>query len=156
MHRLRANSAAIHVAWETLLRIEPVTTALALPETLRRLIPDSVAQILMRLSPTPRPQLSLTAAKSDRLPSCDCGNNPYLAYFVAGERAVMEVTVLQQADLPAAKRHEHDLAEVIHVVRGIARNEIETFCGVCTHRCKAERCRHRLPSAVATACRFSG
>jgi hypothetical protein len=139
---LRANSAAIHVKWETLLRMEPVSGPLANPDALHRIIPETVAKILLSLAQTGGDRVSLLEEKSDRLPACDCGNNPYLTYYVAGERAFVEMAVLQQAKLPRGTRSESDIAELIRTVRALARTEIDLFCGICTHHGKAKHCRH--------------
>lgn len=142
LQRLRANSAAIHVNWETLLRMEPVSGPLANPDALHRIIPETVAKILFALTPPEAAPITLTEERSDRLPGCECGHNPYLAYYVAGERAFVEMAVLQQAKLAPPKRREADLAHVIHTIRALAREEIDVFCGICTHRGHARHCRH--------------
>lgn len=133
LQRLRADGAAIHVRWETLLRMEPVSGPLALPDALVRLIPDSLARVFEQLDGEVAQTLLLSDLTEDRLPPCDCGYNPFLAYYVAGERAFIEAVVLLQSDEPA-NRNESDLAEVIRAVRRLAIDEIETFCGICAHR----------------------
>jgi hypothetical protein len=61
--------------------------------------------------------------------------NPLLAYFVAGEQAMLETLVLVQAH-----HGHHDSAqttavlELKHVLVQVARREIEAFCAVCQHR----------------------
>lgn len=142
LQRLRSNSAAIHVSWETLLRMEPISGPLANPDALARLIPTSVARVLLAFAHRGAGPHSLEAARADRLPACDCGNNPYLAYFVAGERAFIEAAVLHQTALPPDKRKQSDLAEIVSAIREYGRSEIDTFCTVCTHHGAAVKCRH--------------
>jgi hypothetical protein len=144
LEHLRARGPAIHVRWESLLRVEPVNTALANPDTLTRLIPDSVAKILTVLSKPSRQPLSLVTETANRIPACHCGHNPYLALYVAAEQAFVEAIVLLQAEQPAL-RSESDVAEVVRAVRKLGREEIDTFCGVCTRRGTAPHCRHSNP-----------
>lgn len=141
LHHLRARSPAIHVRWETLLRIEPVNGPLANPDALVRLIPETLARILSDLG-KPSTPVSLKTARGAELHGCDCGHNPYLAFFVAAEQALVETVVLLQSELPHTQKAETDVAEVIHLARTIARDEIDTFCGICTYRGSDAKCRH--------------
>lgn len=79
------------------------------------------------------------------LPACDCGNNPYLVFYVAGEQALTEA-VLRARSGPASAGPERATAvkQVIHVVRGLALQEIDGFCGICMHRGRAAKCRHAV------------
>ncbi len=138
LQQLKDRSAKIHVSWETLLRVEPVSSALANPDTLTRLIPDSIARIMTTLARPPRG----VDGKVPHATVCECGCNPFLAYFVAGEQAFVEAAVLLQTRLPAAKRHAADVTEIIRAIRHMAETEIDNFCGVCTHRGSATGCRH--------------
>lgn len=137
--QLRAQSATLHVRWETLLRMEPVSGPLANPDALVRLIPESLARVFRELTEAPEPGCTLTELTRTRLPSCDCGYNPFLAYYIAGERAFTEAVVLLQTPGPAA-RNESELASVIDAVRRLAHDEIDTFCGICTHRGLVANC----------------
>jgi hypothetical protein len=137
---LRTRGAEIQDRWRTLLRIEPVSGPLANPEALQYLIPHAWKQVLLAVGKPPRAALSLAAARA-QLPACNCGNNPYRAFFIAAEQAITEAAVLLQADQPASKRKESDVAEIVFAVRSLARSEIDTFCGACTHRGKAHDCR---------------
>lgn len=139
---LRARTPEIRERWEALLRIERVSGPLANPDALVHLIPESLDDIFETLAKRPRVPRSLPAAKSVKLPPCDCGHNPYLAYFVAGEQALVETLILLQAALPAALRSEADVAEVIVIMRRFAGSEIDAFCGICAHRTHAHHCRH--------------
>ncbi len=143
LHYLRARRTAIITQWEALLRVERVNGPLANPDTLAYLIPDSLEQVFTTLAKLSHDPFSRRAAKAP-LPSCDCGNNPFLAYFVAGEQALVEGMVLLQAGLPLDERHQSDVGEIMLAVRRLARSEIDTFCSVCNHRGVASRCRHAL------------
>ena len=105
------------------------------------LIPDTLEQLYTALAKSSRAPATLKAAKV-ALPVCDCGNNPFRAFFVAGEQAVTETFVLLQARLLPNERLESDLAAVIYEFRRHAAREIDTFCGICEHRGAAPRCRH--------------
>ena len=142
LHRLRARSAEIHVRWETLLRMEPVSGPLANPDTLVRVIPETLAAIFERLAAG----TSGRTAAVERLPGCECGCNPYLAFFLAAERAFVEALVLAQAEPPRLTASERDLTEVHRAVRDLGRDEIDTFCGICANRCQHEKCRHVVPA----------
>jgi hypothetical protein len=144
LEQLREQSPAIHVRWETLLRVEPVVSPLASPDALTLLIPDTIAKVLTALAAAPRRSLSLRDEAADRIVACDCGHNPYRAFFVAGEQACVETLVLLQAKQPAAKRRESDMAELIRAVRRIAAGEIDTFCSICTDYRVAASCRHSV------------
>lgn len=148
LQQLRAQSATIHVRWETLLRMEPVSGPLANPDALVRLIPESLARVFEQLDDQTTGELSLAELAGERLPGCDCGFNPFLAYYVAGERAFSEAVVLLQP-VGTGRRNESDLAEVLRAVRRLAIDEIDTFCGLCAHRGGVLHCRY--PADAATA-----
>lgn len=143
LQQLRALSPVLRETWEAGLRLAPINGPLANPDTLRHLIPDSLRRIFLSLARPSRAPLSLQAARA-RLPACDCGNNPYLAYFTTGEQALMEIMVRLQARMPPLERRQSDLAEVVFAVRRLANSEIDAFCGVCTHRGTASNCRHAV------------
>ncbi|MBI5768980.1 MAG: hypothetical protein HZA93_14385 [Verrucomicrobia bacterium] len=142
LRALRARAPFIRKHWDTLLHVEPVNGPLANPDTLAHLIPSSLEQIFQALS-HPVKVHALPAPK-ECLIDCHCGNNPYIAYFIAGEQALVEALVLVQVGLPQIARTGHDLAEVQFVVRHLARDEIDGFCGICVHRGTARGCRHAL------------
>ena len=123
------------------MRVEPVNGPLANPDALVHLIPDSLREIFATLAKPSKGPPPPRSAKIT-LPDCDCGNNPYLAYFVAGQQALAETLVLLQAELPKEERCQGDLAELVHVVRRLAMSEIDTFCEICDHRGTASKCRH--------------
>jgi len=133
--------------WEELLQVEPAATPLGCPEAMAQLVPDSLERVFKLLLKTPRRPLSVSEARL-WLPTCDCGHNPYRTYFIAGEQAVTEGFVYVEASLPPSERRPSDMAEVIYAIRRLARAEIETFCGACVHRGKADQCRHRFAAGA--------
>lgn len=144
---LRARRAVIHQQWETLLRVEPVSSPLANPEALKYLIPEALAEIFDTLDRPSRAPVSLQSAKAC-VPECPCGNNPYRAFYLAGERCLVEAVVLIQAELGLVERRQTDLAKVVYAIRRLARRDIDTFCGACSQRGVATHCRH-LVAAVS-------
>jgi hypothetical protein len=143
LQQLRGRGAAIRERWEALLRIERVNGPLANPDILVHLIPDSLARILTLVEERrPRAPLTLAAANADRSPPCDCGYNPYLAYFVAGEQAILETVVLLQSEMPRKGNPQNDIAEIVRAIRRLTRDEVDAFCAICTHRGSAAKCRH--------------
>lgn len=133
--------------WEALLRAEPVTTPLGLPDTLVHLIDTTLEEIFVALDNPPiRPGTNArTVAASEPL-LCPCGRNPLLAYFTAAEQALREGLILAQATCAPLAPIERDssLEELDTVLQQISRREIEAFCGVCQFRQLA------LPAPVQT------
>ena len=146
LRSLQARATSIRGRWEVLLRIEPVSGPLANPDALAYLIPHTLEQVFTLLAKPARTPVSMTAAKT-QVPRCQCGHNPYLAYFLAAEQALVESSVLLEAELPPSERRHSDVAEVMLAVRRIARLEIDTFCGACVHYGVDVNCLHL---AVAT------
>ncbi|HVU32815.1 MAG TPA: hypothetical protein VHE61_05235 [Opitutaceae bacterium] len=137
---LCSRGAAIQDRWRRLLHVEPVAGPLANPEALEHLIPLALAQILDFCGNRTRRSPSLQKARIE-LPGCECGHNPYRAFFAAAEQALTEEAVLVQAAQAPAARAPNDLAALIYAIRVIAGMEIDTFCSVCTHQGTARRCR---------------
>ncbi len=133
--------AAIRERWERLLRLEPVRSALALPDTLVHLIPESLGTIFRGLAKRREVPVSLETARSISLPTCGCSRNPYLAYFAAGEQAIVEEMVLLQSTRPPSESAHQDIAYVIRGTRRLAASEIDTFCSMCVHRGQEVGCR---------------
>lgn len=144
---LTARQPQIRERWAVLLRLEPVTTALALPDAMVHLIPESLHAILHAVGKAHPGKLTLKAARAVALPVCGCNRNPYLAHFKAGEQALLEAVVSIQAELPPDRRTEQDLADVVGATRRLAGEEIEAFCGICTHRGESSGCRHYATQA---------
>jgi hypothetical protein len=144
LKRLRARRDDIQRRWEILLRVEPVSGPLANPDALMHLIPETMAQTFASVEAPSDDAPSIAAARAESLPGCHCGNNPYLAYFLAAEQALVEALIHVQAELPAADRTERDISQLIVSIRRQARTEIDAFCGLCLHRCQTGKCRHVL------------
>jgi hypothetical protein len=144
---LRARSAAIRDRWEALVRVEPVSGPLANPDAMVHLIPQTLEQVFVLLAKPSRTPVSLAAAKAC-VPRCDCGHNPYIAYFVAAEQALVESVVLLESDLPPGERRQSNVAEMMLAIRRLARLEIDTFCGACVDRTKDTNCRHLAATAA--------
>jgi hypothetical protein len=150
LEKLRERRHAIAQAWAALLHVERYNSALANPDTLQYLVPDTLERIFATLARSFRVPVSLASAKLP-LPPCNCGHNPYRAFFIAGEQAITEAMILVQAELPAALRRESDLAAVLFTIRRHAAADIDVFCGICTHRGHARNCRFGNSSAAASA-----
>ncbi|ACB74983.1 hypothetical protein [Opitutus terrae] len=142
LEALCARQPQIREHWAVLLRIEPANSPLALPDTLVHLIPDSVQKILAAVGKRSPGKLTLQTAHAIQVPVCGCNRNPYLAYFKAGEQALLEAAVTLQAEQPLHRSTEQDLAELVAATRRFAAEEIEAFCGICTHRGEEAGCRH--------------
>jgi hypothetical protein len=132
---LRSKSESIRENWERQLRGEKVSTPLADPNTLVYYIPDALDRVFEHLEESRR--VDKPAVVLAR-PPCSCGHNPFLAFYVAGEQVMMEALVLLQAELGRGPRAARDAAVLQAVFRRLAVNEIEGFCGVCTHHYSAE------------------
>ena len=146
LQSLQTRAPSIRGRWEILLHVEPVNGPLANPDALTHLIPQTLEQVFTLLAKPARAPVSVAAAKAC-VPRCECGHNPYLAYFLAAEQVLVEAIVLLEAELSASARRQSDVAEVMLAVRKIARLEIDTFCGACVHRCGDAKCRH-LPATA--------
>ncbi|MDP2137357.1 MAG: hypothetical protein Q8J74_05840 [Candidatus Didemnitutus sp.] len=126
---LRDRRAQIRSRWEAFLRIEAVSTPLANPDTLVFGINQSLNELFTLLRQPLPPESEPEAA-------CTCGKNPLLAYYRAGEQAMLEALVLVQVGMPSLNPVVRDLAfaELKHVINTVARREISAIAGVCQHR----------------------
>ena len=134
---LRARRAEIHARWEALLRIEKVNTPLANPDALVFMIDWTLDECFATLRPLHvRRKNGHVDDRGAFKPECPCGRNPLLAYFAAGEQAIEEALILEQASASALDPVQRDEAflELKLTVREIARREIEAFCSVCQFR----------------------
>lgn len=138
LHALEAQRTALHERWEALLRVEPVSTPLGQPEALKHMI-DFTLKTLFTCLHTPHAQKkkhlkSVREWASDRT-ICPCGRNPLMAYFVAGEQALLETLILVQASLPdCAETRACAVYELKLAMAHVAHREIETFCALCQLR----------------------
>jgi hypothetical protein len=136
LRELVSRRFAIRARWEALLRAEPVTTPLGLPDALVHLIDTTLEEIFASLAERSHE----TATHGDDSycadPLCHCGRNPYLAYFGAADQAMREALILSQVASAPLDPVERDasLEELNGVLKQISGREIEAFCGVCQFR----------------------
>jgi hypothetical protein len=134
LQALRDRRKLIRKRWDALLRIERISTPLAHPDMLVRLIDGTLDEVFAVLRGRPgrdlRTRAVFLAALHDQ---CRCGRNPFLSYFVAGEQALLETLILIQAAEPRMylRPRETAVAELHLVVRRIARREVDSFCALC-------------------------
>ncbi|HVS51560.1 MAG TPA: hypothetical protein VHD62_04325 [Opitutaceae bacterium] len=133
---LRTRRPQIHARWEALLRIERINTPLAHPDTLVHLIDATLDEILQRLNQHQVHRSTRAPSYATIRAACHCGRNPLLTYFLAGEQALLEATVLAQSEAPPTDATERSLAisDLYSVMRRLAQREIEAFCSVCQYR----------------------
>ncbi len=129
LFRLRARRAQILSSWAALLTVEPVTSALANPQVLRHHFDDTLDRVFSLL----HAQVLVDAPAKFR---CPCGQNPFLAYFRAGEQALVESLVMVHAEAgettPASRWQ--DVVDLQNALRSVGLQEISAFGGVCVHR----------------------
>jgi hypothetical protein len=136
VNSLCAQRRGIHARWEALLRTERVTSALAYPDSMVHLIDWALDQLFAALrEPAVRRRAEHSGGRAVTRPECPCGKNPLLAFFRAGEQAMLESLVLEQAAHRPIEPHERDVAlnELCYAIRSMERREVEAFCSVCQH-----------------------
>lgn len=152
LHALEAQRPAIHGRWEALLRVEPVNTPLGQPEALKHMIDYTLNTLFSALhaSLAKRRATKSTVSCSAERSHCPCGRNPLLAYFIAGEQAVLETLILVQAALPdCSESRATAVLELKQVIASVAHREIETFCAVCQYRDHPEPVRNDVAKSVS-------
>lgn len=138
LHALESQRSQMHARWDALLRVEPVNTPLGRPEALKHMI-DFTLNTLFAALHHPHVQRrkhirSVREWAADRA-LCPCGKNPLLAYFVAGEQALLETLILVQSGLPdCAETRAAAVFELKSEMAHVAHREIETFCALCQLR----------------------
>lgn len=149
LRTLRTRQPEIRARWEMLLRGERVNTALAHPDTLVFMIDSTVEELLHAIER--RRPLRHRAQR----PACPCGRNPLLAYFQAGEQALLEEMILAQVAMSGLHPRDREAAvtQLRDTVRDFADTEIEAFCGLCRYRDHSEptATHSRPPAAPAHA-----
>jgi len=125
---LQAQRAEIHSRWETLLRIEPASTPLALPDTMVHHIGPTLDEVFKGLA---NPQ-SLAHVKPAH---CRCGRNPLQAFFRAGELALLESLIMVQVATPdlAKSDREEAVTDLKQTLHALSWREIADFCSVCQY-----------------------
>jgi hypothetical protein len=132
---LHGRRPAIKSRWADLLRIERANTPLAHADTLVHLLDETLDKVLAALRSHPFAGEPSSLSDVGSRAQCDCGRNPFLQFYVAGERALLEALVLAQADLHLREPKTRDLAvlELYLVVRHFARSDVGVFCSVCQY-----------------------
>ena len=136
VRELASRRFTIRSRWEALLRAEPVTTPLALPDALVHLIDTTLEEIFTTLANGSAPTGTHRPGQAENAMACACGRNPYLAYFAAANQATREALIFAQAASAPIDPTERDrsLDELNAILDQIAQREIEAFCGVCQFR----------------------
>jgi len=123
---LSSRQIEIRDRWETFLRLEPVASPLAHPDTLVFGIDGALREIFALLW-KPKVEAGKGAV------ACACGRNPLEAFFVAGEQALLEVLVLVQTGQPrmAAADRSKAVDDLRCAVRHVAHRETSLIAGLC-------------------------
>ncbi len=144
VHALQERRPDIRAHWEALLWTEPVNTPLANPAILVRLFDYTLDQVFGTLQDQPAPRRSAPAPAYAAIRAiCTCDRNPLLAYFLAGEQALLETLVLLEAS--AHGKQDHAATELHLTIRRIARREVESFCSLCQYRRTTADRRREIP-----------
>jgi hypothetical protein len=130
LRMLRDRRSQVRRSWEALLRVEPVVSPLANPDTLIHMLDHTFDELIAAQNAAPLAEAS--AAFFD----CPCGRNPLISYFAAGRQAMHEWLVRVQAEVSGLTTTERDAAlmKLNAAFRRIANRDIEAFCGVCQFR----------------------
>lgn len=146
MTSLCAQRPGIHARWDALLRTERVTSPLAYPDSMVHLIEWALDQLFAALrEPAVRRRAEHSGSRAVSRPECPCGKNPLLAFFRAGEQAMLEALVLEQAAHRPIEPRERDAAlnELCYAIRSMERREVDAFCSVCLNHPTAAPVRPR-------------
>ena len=124
--------AHLHDSWANLLRLEPVSSALAHPDTLVHLINLTIDELFAAIGP----EYELTLPRPQPETDCPCGMNPLLTYFTVGRQAVQEAFVIAETHIPPFQRKDRDHAfdQLESAYKSLAAREIQAFCGLCQYR----------------------
>lgn len=150
---LRDRRKEIRARWEALLRIERVNTPLANPDALVFMIDWTCDEIFAALSHAHARRRPARGVDPRSRGECPCGRNPLLIYFAAGEQAMEEALILEQASRPGLPPAERDaeFEELQLTLREISRREIESFCAVCQYRTDTQPGCHEEAAPAAKA-----
>lgn len=128
LRALEARRIAWKFEWESLLRREPVVSALGNPDTLVFKMDETISALIAQLrkdaaSPAARKALLIPLERH-----CACRMNPLSKFYSTGELALRRVAdFMGPADLERALGRFR--------LRGI--DEIESLCSVCQNRLKS-------------------
>jgi hypothetical protein len=146
VHAFATLRPQIVARWETYLRMQPVVSALARPDTLMFGVDSVLDEVFARLRrpPAKRPV--------HRWADNFCSRNPLRAFYASGEQALLEMMVVAQTSfghsLPLQRTAT--LEEVKQAIRTVARRDLEGLASLCrtcqanlsgSGRCPAEGCR---------------
>lgn len=122
---------AIKQAWERKLRLEPITSPLANPDTLVLLMDRTLEELIRSLAT--RCETATSGANRAPRTGCLCGLNPLLAYFRVAA-SVLPAQMCSSADhCPELSATEYTacLQEMMAEIHVIAADEIRSFCAMC-------------------------
>ena len=122
----------LHDSWASLLRLEPISSALAHPDTLVHMINLTIEELYTGIDALGEGKLP----PHEPDPTCACGMNPFLTYFSVGRQAIQEAFVIGETQIPLLQRGERDEAfeQLEYAYRTLAAREIRAFCGLCQYR----------------------
>ena len=130
---LEASRPYTRARWAALLRAERITTPLANPEILSRLFDSTLDEFYSLLRSHHQPHATAPAATYEVMrTTCACGRNPFLAYFIAGERALLDTLIVVERNAP--EKSATAATEIYLMIRRIARREVEMLCSLCQFR----------------------
>lgn len=140
---LSAQRPQIVARWEAYLRIQPVVSALAHPDTLMFGVDGVLNEVFARLRrrPAKRPVR--------RWVDSFCSRNPLRAFYASGEQALVETLVVVQTSHGYSRPRERTTAleELRRAIRAVALPDLEGIASLCrtctanitgTGRCPAE------------------
>lgn len=132
---LRARCETIEHRWLELLEAQNARLPRARPLGLGFWIPKAVQRVFGYLEHAE----PIDGVGSLREHGCGCGTNPYLAFYSAGEQALLESLERVLASCPGDGEEEHR-RRVYCALSRLALRDIEQFCRVCEN---SAHCEHR-------------
>ena len=137
MHRsfvaeFTARRPSIRQAWERRLRLEPVTSALANPDTLVLLMDRTLDELGRALAARCANAGPCPPTRPTR-PGCLCGLNPLLAYFRVAASVIPAAMSESANHCPSldARAYAGCLQETLATIQTIAHEEVRAFCAMC-------------------------
>jgi hypothetical protein len=130
---LRERAPAIIDRWRALIAVEKVRTPLANPDALEFWVPKAVEQVLEAAGKKYRAK---QPAPVRVIPAhhCECARNPYLSFYRAGERALVEMLFVIESELCLLESRADDLTTLQGALDLLAAREVNGYCRVCTVR----------------------
>jgi hypothetical protein len=138
---MRARRPQVLRTWDTLLRRQHVVTPLANPDIFAHEMGATFDTVLAQWGRVRLAHVPTVATDPSWPPSCHCGRNPFLSYYVTGEEALVQTLTAVQAERRFnAARNAAELNALRYVVRRVGRVDIEgfeAFCQTCPHADRA-------------------